>query len=488
MGKNNSARTGRTRTHARAAIARDSALAQDELAAIVEHSNDAIFSRKFNGTITTWNRAAERIFGFTAREIIGRSSRMILPRGHQDEFRKLVTQMRRGRVVEHFETGRIRKGGWPLHVSLTLSPIRNTSGRLVGFSTIARDITLQRQMRDIIARRERELEDLFERASVGLVMMRRDGRLLRANRAFAELVACPVAQVIGRSFRSFHNDASLLDSLLAQLAQRQTFHNLPMELVTQEGETRFVLADANAFWEEGKFVHSRWFLRDISQRKRLERELLEISERERRGLAQELHDGLGQQLGGIAYLSNVLREKLRERDAPEAPEAARISDLIHHAIEQARRIARGLSPIRSEPEGLLTALRELARQITELFGVRCEFHCRRPVMVSDPEVAGHLFRIGQEAVNNALKHAKPRSIRICLARGHDRLTLVVGDDGRGIVPVSPTNSGLGLRIMRYRAGLIRGSLSVRRRHRRGTEVICSLPCTAKTAVGKKDNP
>jgi signal transduction histidine kinase len=248
-----------------------------------------------------------------------------------------------------------------------------------------------------------------------------------------------------------------------------------MELITRRDETKFVLVDANAFWEKGTLVHSRWFIRDISQRKRLERELLEISERERRGLAQELHDGLGQQLGGIAYLSNVLREKLLERSAPEAGDAARISDLMRNAIEQARRVARGLSPIQPEPEGLRNALRELAEQTTELFGIRCVLDCRRPVPVSDTELAAHLFRIAQEAVNNAVKHAKPRSITIRLAGERNRLTLTVADDGRGIGPISPTRSGLGLRIMQYRCSLIRGTLTVRRRRMRGTEVVCSAP-------------
>ncbi|MFO1475299.1 MAG: PAS domain S-box protein [Verrucomicrobiota bacterium] len=456
-----------------------------ELAAIVEHSNDAIFSRTFDGTVTTWNEAARRIFGFTAREIVGRTSHALLPRGHQDEFRQLVARMRRGEVVEHFETTRMRKNGRLINVSLTLSPVRDAAGRLIGFSTIARDITAQRQMRDVLMRREGELEDLFDEASVGLVLMKRNGKVVRANRAFGELVDCPGACMTGRSFRTFHPDAAQLKEVLDRLALRQTFHNFPMELVTRKGEARFVLVDANAFWMEGKFVHSRWFIRDISQRKRLERELLEISERERRGLAQELHDGLGQQLGGIAYLSNVLREKLLERGAPEAADAARISDLMRNAIEQARRVARGLSPIQPEPEGLMSALGELAEQTAEFFGVRCVFDCRGPAPVHDAETAAHLFRIAQEAVNNSLKHGNPRTVIIRLERRRKRVTLTVADDGRGIGPVSPTRTGLGLRIMQYRTSLIQGQLTVQRRGKRGTEVICSTTCRAGAHVGER---
>jgi PAS domain S-box-containing protein len=449
---------------------------RSQLAAIVEHSNDAIFSRTLEGVITTWNAAAERIFGFKAEEIVGRSSRPLLPRKQRDEFRMLLARIHRGEVVQHYETERLRKDGRRIHVSLTLSPVRDARRRLMGFSTIARDITDERRMIDRLARREHELQDLFEEASVGIVLTARDGTILRANRAFFELLDRAPEQVIGRSLGEFHPEPASVAGMLAQLAERQTLHNVSTELRTHSGTLRHVLADANAFWERGRFVHSRWFVRDISRRKQLERELLELSERERRGFAQELHDGLGQQLGGVAYLSNVLREKLTERGSPEAREVARIFSLVRDAIEQTRRISRRLSPIRPEPDGLMNALRELAAQTTDLFRVRCHFKCPQPVLIQDSSLAGHLYRIAQEALNNALKHAKPGRINIRLRRVRDRLTLVVADNGKGIGALPPQREGLGLHLMQYRAGLVRGTCLVRPRHDCGTEVICSVPC------------
>jgi PAS domain S-box-containing protein len=446
-----------------------------QLAAIVEHSNDAIFSRTPDGVITTWNAAAERIFGFTADEIIGRSSRRLFPRGQRDDFRQLLARIRRGEVVQHYETARLRKDGKRLHVSLTLSPVRDARRRLIGFSTIARDITGERRMLDTLARREHELQDLFEEASVGIVLTARDGTILRANRAFFDLLERANEEVIGRRLSDFHSNPALMAGLLARLAGRQTLHNVAAELLPRVGPPRPVLADANALWDNGRFVHSRWFVRDISRRKQLERELLELSERERRGFAQELHDGLGQQLGGVAYLSNVLREKLAGRDAPEAGDAARIFGLVREAIEQTRRVARGLSPIHPEPDGLMLALRELAQQTTELFRVKCRFHCPRPVLIADSSLASHLYRIAQEAVNNALRHAKSRRVGIRLRPDGDHLTLVVTDDGKGIGAIPPRRHGLGLHIMQYRAGLVRGTLTVRPRRAKGTEVFCAVP-------------
>lgn len=317
------------------------------------------------------------------------------------------------------------------------------------------------------------------------MLLSREGRILRANRALSEIVGQSVTRLQGRALTEFHPDAAELRAMLRQLSERQRLHGLPTELRAANGQPRHVLVDADALWERGRFVHSRWFVRDISRRKELERELLELSERERRRFAQELHDGLGQQLGGVAYLSNVLHEKLAERGAPEAGEAERIFALVRDAIEQTRRIARGLSPIHGEGDGLIGALEELAAQTTELFHVPCRFECGEGVRLEDATVAGHLYRIAQEAVNNALKHGKPRRLGIRLQRRGSDAVLTVTDDGRGIGPLSPIRQGLGLHIMQYRAGLLRGTVTVQARRGHGTEVICTAPCPQAPQAGSK---
>lgn len=448
---------------------------RNQLAAIVEHSNDAIFSRTFDGIILTWNAAAERIFGYAAEEIIGKTSLVLVARGGQDEFRKLVARLRRGHIVEHFETERVRKDGGRIHVSLTLSPIRDSSRRLIGYSTIARDVTEQRRMRETLARRERDLDDLFEGASVGLLLVSPEGLVLRSNEAFRALVGWLPTLDGGQSVRRFFLDPAVTDKLLQRLANRETINNFATEFLTSKADIRSALVDADGLWEDERLVHSRWFVRDISRRCQLERELLENSDRERRAFAHELHDGLGQQLGGVAYLANVLRESLTERKAPEAGSAARIFKLVRQAIEDTRRMARGLSPIPDVPEGFMEALRELASQTSELQGIRCRLRCRRPVLMPDPAIAGHLYRIAQEAVHNAVKHARSRCITISLRHSGSRTVLSIADDGRGIGTLSPNRKGMGLHSMQYRAGLIRATLTVLPCRPHGTEVVCVLP-------------
>ena len=236
-----------------------------------------------------------------------------------------------------------------------------------------------------------------------------------------------------------------------------------------------VLVDASGFWERGKVAHLRWFVRDITRRKRLEREVLAISEREREGFSRELHDSLGQQLSGISYLTNVLRERLREAGSPEVPGAERISMLLKQAIEQTRAVARGLAPVRAEPEGLSEALKDLAMQTSQIFGLKCRFRPQGVVLLGDNEAANHLHRIAQEAVHNAFKHGQAKLVTIRLARDRTHLRLRIVDDGKGIGTLSPHRGGLGLRIMQYRAGLLQGVLSVLRRRGGGTEVSCVAP-------------
>jgi two-component system sensor kinase FixL len=202
-------------------------------------------------------------------------------------------------------------------------------------------------------------------------------------------------------------------------------------------------------------------VRDITERKRLEKEILEISDREQRRIGQDLHDDLCQHLAGIELMSELLQEKLAAKSQPESAQAARIAERVQRAIEQTRRLARGLSPLELEDLGLRAVLTELAANTTELFGIRCECEAPDPISIDDPAAAMHLYRIAQEAINNALKHGHAHTITIRLAAEDEQITLSIHDDGAGFSPPNFDEHGMGLRIMKYRAGMIGGSLAVR---------------------------
>jgi PAS domain S-box-containing protein len=231
--------------------------------------------------------------------------------------------------------------------------------------------------------------------------------------------------------------------------------------------------------EEGMLVSSA--IRDISERKRLERTILEIGETERRRIGQDLHDGLGQHLTGVAFMGKVLADRLAELSSPEAAEAAKIVKLVNDSIKMTRDLARGLLPVVSESHGLMSALQHWAREVSELFHVSCRFECRDSVFVHDEALADHLYRLTQEAVNNAIKHGHAKNITIGLAVVQRGGVLTIRDDGCGFEVNRASQSGLGLRIMNYRSKMISGSLNIQSSLNSGSVVRCYFPITDRSS-------
>jgi signal transduction histidine kinase len=213
---------------------------------------------------------------------------------------------------------------------------------------------------------------------------------------------------------------------------------------------------------------------EMAERERLERELLEISEREQRRIGQDLHDGLCQHLTGATLAGQVLEGKLAALNLSEAADANKVVELVEEGINLSRRLAKGLYPVEMEADGLMLALEEYAATSSELFKVSCCFECDSPVLIHDPATAGHLYRIAQEAVGNAIKHGKARNIFIRLDLSEESAMLSVKDDGVGLPEPLPQNRGMGLRIMAHRSGMIGGKFNARRNETRGTLVTCEL--------------
>jgi len=214
---------------------------------------------------------------------------------------------------------------------------------------------------------------------------------------------------------------------------------------------------------------------EIIERKRLEKSILEISEKEKGRIAQDLHDGLGQHLTGVAFLSKVLERKLMEKSVSDACDAGKIARLVNEAINQTRELARGLLPIQSGSKGLMSALQHLASEVEELFDVTCRFKVDQDVLIRDSDLATHLYRIAQEAVTNAIKHGQSRKIVIELSHCRDKVLLSIRDDGLGFTNRLENKEGMGIRTMNYRANMIGASLDIQKHLAGGTVVICALP-------------
>ncbi len=329
-----------------------------------------------------------------------------------------------------------------------------------------------RQLRE----REAQMAAFMKNVPCAVYMKDLNGRYIYANETCAKVFRRKVEEVIGKS------DAELLPKTTANKAR-----NLDQQVVTQNKAidttesynrddgthywltTRFPICDEN---NQPMMVGGAAL--EITENKRLEREIQEISEQEKRRIGQDLHDGLGQYLTGIACMVKVVEQKLANRDLAEANDVRKITTMVNETITQARDLARGLSPVELENNGLQAALQELANRVSRT-SVDCTLKAPAFTKVYDNAAAIHLYRIAQEAVNNAVKHGRAKSITISLNTQNNQVELIVQDDGCGFPANTVKSSGMGLRVMNYRAAMIGATVAVGPGKTCGTEVRCIMP-------------
>jgi PAS domain S-box-containing protein len=322
-----------------------------------------------------------------------------------------------------------------------------------------------------------------------------DQLILSAGAGWKEGIVGNTFLPVGRDSQAGYTLLSRAPVVVEDLRTEPRFHAAPLQLqhdivsgisvlIHQPGKPFGVLAaytrQKRSF--SGDDVH---FLQSIATilatavgRRQLEEELLDAGGREQRRLGQDLHDGLCQHLIGLQYTTSVFAEKL-EKASELRKEAEAIAELIRQGTLQARMLARGLSPVNLEANGLMSALRELALNTAALFRINCSFDCSQEVLVMDNTKAVQLYRIAQEAITNAVKHGQSTSVHLSLDRSGDHATLKITDNGVGFPPHTEKSSGMGLRIMQYRADMIGASLQITPGAERGTEVTCVFDINMK---------
>ena len=307
------------------------------------------------------------------------------------------------------------------------------------------------------------------------------GFFLLLNPAWATTLGWGADELLGQPFIDFvHPDDR--QRTVAEVANLSTgtpaafFENRYRH---QDGSYRWLQWNARSEPNEGRIYASA---RDITERRKLQWELLDVVDHERGRLGREMHDGLCQTLAGIAALAATLSNRLAHTAELDAQEhATEIGSLLRHTIRDARDMARGLDPIGIHAVGLNDALDTLASSVQRMFGVNCCATCDSDQLVRHKEIELHLFRITQEAVNNAVKHGHADTIDIVLSHADDEATLSIKDNGSGLPAHWSDSKGIGMKTMAYRAQLINASLEFRRRSERGTSVICTFPLLATAA-------
>ncbi|MGC2404061.1 MAG: PAS domain S-box protein [Acidobacteriaceae bacterium] len=312
-----------------------------------------------------------------------------------------------------------------------------------------------------------------------VVVLDSEGRILRFNPACELTSGYAVEEVQGKCIWDLFLAPEEMDRVRASfeaLRSGQLAQDYQTHWLTRHGDKRLISWSSALLPGSGEspgYVIATGL--DITEQKQLEKAILDISAREQRRIGQDLHDGLGQHLTGIAFMAKVHEDRLAEQKRGETEDAAKLVKLVNEAIRKTRELAHGLLPVLSDSQGLMLALQLWATEAQDIFGVTCRFQCETPVLVEDVTVATHLYNIAQEAVTNAIKHGKPKNVLIELTAEQETGTLRIKDDGKGIALPSGNTEGMGLRIMNYRASVVGGALEVRPGPEQGTTVICTFP-------------
>ena len=333
----------------------------------------------------------------------------------------------------------------------------------------------RRRKEEALHRSETRFREFAERMPVAIGI--HDGcRFVFMNETAANLSGYSRDDIVGKEFLTLihPDDRQPIRIRMEEFAHGAAGDRREVRYLTRQGDERWADAQSCLIEFEGKQAYLVVAI-DITDRKRLEKQVLDISAREQTRIGQDLHDRLGQHLTGIGFKSQTLAQTLAECNDPEAGVAATIVELVTEAIAMTRNMARGLYPMELEADGLMTALEEMTVHTQQLFGISCRFVCEEPVMLYNASVATHLYRIAQEAVNNAVKHGKPSNVEIALAVEGDTLVLSVTDDGVGIAAGAEPGEGLGTSIMSYRASVLGGALSVEPGPSGGVRVRCAMP-------------
>ena len=330
---------------------------------------------------------------------------------------------------------------------------------------------IRRQLQSEAALKER-YENLFENANDMVFTHDPDGRITSINKTGEQLLRRRRDEILGQNLTRFvtEEQRDAVKHWLEHVSLGMEPATTEWDFLNASGQRLRLEISARLVKQAGRAAEIESVARDITERKRLEREILEISNREQRRIGHDLHDGVCQQLVAIAYRMDILGDLLQEKSLTESSEAERIAALLHEAIHQTRSVARGLFPVKLDESGLESALEELAASAGSRFKIDCRFSSEKPFPDVDSVTSLHLYYIAQEAVLNAIRHGKATGVTISISGARERFILNIQDNGLGFRWPGTGSAGMGIGIMRYRARVIGATLDLKSQPDQGTQI------------------
>jgi PAS domain S-box-containing protein len=471
-------------------------------AAIVESSEDAIASGTLDGIIVSWNTGAQHLYGYTEAEAVGKPITILVPPELSEEENKILETVRAGDHISQFETVRVAKTGKRINVSLTISPIRDSSGRMVGVSGIARDITERKRAEEALAEMNRTLvaqaaslqarEELLrvfvKNVPAAVAMLDREMRYLQVSDRWCSDNSVEASELLGRS---------------RELSPEMPDRWKEVNRRALQGET--LRADEDRWESGGSTRWARWEVRpwraadgtvggililteDITRRKQMEealsdmsRKLIESQEQERARIGRELHDDINQRL---AMLSLEL-EQLQENPSEVQSRVQELRNQTTELSNDVQAMSHDLHSSKLEYLGVVAGIKSWCKEFGERQRVEIDFsnhvHSALPI-----EIGRSLFRVLQEALHNATKHSGMKRIEVQLREDSGEIHLIIRDSGKGFdVEAALQGKGLGLTSMRERVRLVNGTLFIESKPMGGTTIHVRVPLESKHAAKRE---
>jgi PAS domain S-box-containing protein len=453
----------------------------DFLQAVMANMGEGLYTSDAQGRVTYMNPAAESLLGWKSAELLGRRMHDLTHYKHPDGRPFPIEEcagfrvLDEGKALKDHDDVFIRRDGSFFPVVYSCAPL--VSGRKVaGLVVVFRDVTDRKQAEARLRESEARMQAVLNTAADAIITMNIHGVIQSVNPASERMFGYVATEMVGHNvgllmpspYREEHDRylERYLQTGVRHIigigrelkARRKDGSIFPIHLVVSEIEDRELFTG---------------ILRDMTELKRMEREVVEVASQQQQRIAQDLHDSVAQEMTALTLLARDLAETL-ETDPANAPKLVeRIEKGLQRSQTELRAVLQGLLPVAVDRGGLMAALADLASRIQQHAKVTCTFDCPEPIALTDNLTATHLFLIAQEAVHNAVKHGKPRNIWIGLQSNH-ALVLRVQCNGMGMPARPSATEGLGLRIMRDRAAIIGAHLTIESAEPTGTVVTCSL--------------